>query len=146
MGTLAPKFWQTTVENLLFEGSDLLSFKAVDVLHTWRDSQITLHCLRVHIPGTKRKQVPEFPPKVVLDFHLNQMMCLPVFFPKPHSNQGVSRLHTLHICMSSAICFQRTTAFRAFPKSFIALAERMKRSTDFRPVYGFQGVLSFVMS
>ncbi|XP_053890385.1 core histone macro-H2A.2 isoform X2 [Malaclemys terrapin pileata] len=66
MGTLAPKFWQTTVENLLSEGSDRLSFKTADMLHTWKDSQITLHYLRVHTPGAKRKEFLSSHPRAVL--------------------------------------------------------------------------------
>lgn len=36
-------------------------------------------------------------PKVVFDFHLNQGIHFPVFFPKPHSSQKKIKLFTLDI-------------------------------------------------
>lgn len=43
------------------------------------------------------KRDQKFLSKVVLQFHMNQFICLPVFFPKPHDFPTEVKLHTLDV-------------------------------------------------
>lgn len=71
-----------------------------------------------------------FLPKVVSQFHANQDISLPVFFPKPHANDREHRLHSLDVGQALAFYTEPTKPFRKLMELFIAIAERMKGLTD----------------
>ncbi|XP_077689409.1 uncharacterized protein LOC144274446 [Eretmochelys imbricata] len=69
---------------------------------------------------------PKFLPKVVSQFHLGQDICLPVFFPKLHTDSSHRSLHTLDVRRALAFYLERTKPFRKSAQLFVAVAERMK--------------------
>lgn len=68
------------------------------------------------------RSLPKFVPKVVSAFHLNQIVHLPIFFPKPHSNKAEEKLHILGDWR--ALSFYLDCTIRSSPGLFVAYDER----------------------
>nr|XP_008164931.1 uncharacterized protein LOC101944505 [Chrysemys picta bellii] len=69
---------------------------------------------------------PGFLPKVVSQFHMNQDIFLPVFYPKPHSCDRERRLHSLDVRRALAFYIERTKSFQKSIQLFLVVADRMK--------------------
>lgn len=67
---------------------------------------------------------PKFLPKVVSEFHLNQSIYLPVFFPKPHASPEDKKLHSFNVRCALVCYLQRTRPIRKSLRLFVAMAER----------------------
>lgn len=59
---------------------------------------------------------PKFLPKLASQFHLNQVIHFPFFYPKPHSSNGERTLHSLHVRCALAFYLQHTRPFRTLSK------------------------------
>ncbi|XP_064422174.1 uncharacterized protein LOC135359979 [Latimeria chalumnae] len=66
---------------------------------------------------------PRFLPKVVSDFHINQEIFLPVFFPGLHSCEGDERLHRLNVKHSPQIYLERTKDICKLDQIFVSYAQ-----------------------
>ncbi|XP_075774348.1 uncharacterized protein LOC102454623 [Pelodiscus sinensis] len=69
---------------------------------------------------------PAFIPKVSSDFHINEPVVLPCFFPKPHSSSQAAQLHTLDVRRSLAFYIDRTRDFRKTDRLLLSLARQSK--------------------
>nr|XP_025038644.1 uncharacterized protein LOC112545207 [Pelodiscus sinensis] len=69
---------------------------------------------------------PRFLPKIVSNFHVNEPVILPTFFPKPHASPRDVALHSLDICRALAFYIDRTKPFRLTDHLFVSLTHRSK--------------------
>lgn len=110
----------------------LLSMKVallVAIKSTRRVSEIA--ALTADLPFTrfhKDKVVlwphPKILPKLPSSFHFNEPINLPVFFPKPHTNQTEAILHTLDLWRAIALYQERTKQIWKTKRLFISNTER----------------------
>ncbi|XP_062994197.1 interferon-induced very large GTPase 1-like [Elgaria multicarinata webbii] len=70
-----------------------------------------------------------FLPKVVSEFHINQPIVLPAFFPSPTTSLE-KRLHCLDVHRVLAFYKDRTQAFRTTNRLFVCYGERRKALED----------------
>ncbi|XP_064410353.1 uncharacterized protein LOC135354987 [Latimeria chalumnae] len=89
-----------------------------------------LQALVVHEPFTRflrdkavLRTHPHFLPKVVSEFHINQEIFLPVFFPGPHSCDGDKHLHRLDVKRSLQIYLDRTKDICKSDQIFVSYAQ-----------------------
>lgn len=68
----------------------------------------------------------KFITSVILDFYMNQTVCLLVFFPELQTTNEKQIFHSLDMRRALAFCLQRTKPFRRSPRLFVVLAECMK--------------------
>lgn len=73
-----------------------------------------------------RSSCVPFLPKVVLQFHVNQDIFLPVFCPKPHASNEDRLLDTLHIRHALAFYLECTKPFHRSTQLFTVVTDRMK--------------------
>lgn len=100
-----------------------LSIKTAFIITITSTRKISeLHTLMANTPPTtfyKDKVVlrphSQFLLKVVSDFHVNQSIHLPVFFPKPHTSKADSSLHYLNTKRVLLYYLSRTKVFRPSP-------------------------------
>ncbi|XP_039399555.1 uncharacterized protein LOC120407706 [Mauremys reevesii] len=72
---------------------------------------------------------PKFNPKVTSLFHMNQLIHLPVFYPKLFTKTNREAiLHNLDVRGALAFYLDRTMAFRKSPRLFLSIAEGFKGS------------------
>lgn len=69
---------------------------------------------------------PVFFPKVVSQFHSNQAIFLPVFYPKSHANRKEQKLHSLDVRRALAFYIERSKPLQKSTHLFIEVADRMK--------------------
>lgn len=69
---------------------------------------------------------PEFLPKVVSTFNMEQSIFLPVLCPKPHSSNEEHRLYTCHVHRALAFYVEQTKPFQKSLQLFVAPAEQVK--------------------
>ncbi|XP_075772102.1 uncharacterized protein LOC142824233 [Pelodiscus sinensis] len=69
---------------------------------------------------------PAFIPKVATQFHVNEPVVLPVFYPKPHTSNRDSLLHTLDVRRALAFYIDRTRAWRKTDRLIVSIADRSK--------------------
>ncbi|XP_074872927.1 uncharacterized protein LOC142024640 isoform X2 [Carettochelys insculpta] len=69
---------------------------------------------------------PAFLPKVSSEFHVNEPIVLPSFYPKPHSSSKEARLHLLDIRRALAFYIDRTKPFWKTDRLLVSLAPRSK--------------------
>lgn len=72
-----------------------------------------------------------FLPKAISDFHRNQSIIVSVFFPKPHTDDGEAKLHTLDVRRALAFYLDRTKQFTQSPKLFISYERKKKGKSHF---------------
>ncbi|XP_064420364.1 uncharacterized protein LOC135359260 [Latimeria chalumnae] len=109
----------------------LLSWKILFLVAITSARRISeLQALVVHEPFTHflRDKVvlrtrPRFLPKVVSEFHINQEIFLPVFFPGPHSCEGDEHLHRLDVKHSLQIYLDRTKDIRKSDQIFVSYGQ-----------------------
>lgn len=68
------------------------------------------------------------PPKVTYEFHLNQTIYLPVFFPKPHTFNWETVLHTVDVRRALSFYLGRTKPFHKSSRLSLSIADRSKSS------------------
>ncbi|XP_038268433.1 uncharacterized protein LOC119859812 [Dermochelys coriacea] len=69
---------------------------------------------------------PKFTSKMSSAFHINQLIWLPAFYPKPHQDNREAILHTLDMRRALAFCLDRIRIFKKFPRRFHSIAGRSK--------------------
>ncbi|XP_074850272.1 uncharacterized protein LOC142013107 [Carettochelys insculpta] len=69
---------------------------------------------------------PAFVPKVSSEFHLNEPIVLPSFYPKPHRSSKEAHLHLLDVRRALAFYIDRTKSFLKTDRLLVSLAPRSK--------------------
>lgn len=71
---------------------------------------------------------PKFLSQVISHFHLDQVISLPVFFPKPYSTLKEQCLHTLDVRRFLALHMDRPKNFCSLPCGFVSCVDGVKWS------------------
>ncbi|XP_074849028.1 uncharacterized protein LOC142012530 isoform X1 [Carettochelys insculpta] len=69
---------------------------------------------------------PGFVPKVSSEFHINEPIVLPSFYPKPDNSNKEARLHLLDVRRALAFYIDRTKSFRKTDRLLVSLAPKSK--------------------
>ncbi|XP_078518308.1 uncharacterized protein LOC144782952 [Lissotriton helveticus] len=88
---------------------------------------LTIHepFIQIHANRVVLRTNPKFMPKVVSQFHINQTIELPVFFPNPDSVADRA-LHTLDVKRALLYYIDRTKDFRKTKQLFVAFSPQHK--------------------
>lgn len=96
---------------------------------------MTYHtCTVLHKDKVSEELHPKFVPKVVSDFHINQRIHLPVFYPQLFSSKGEEAVwHSLDVHRALAFCLHRIRLSRKSSKLFCLIHGLYERRGHFLP-------------